>query len=174
MVSVPNPGRSISSRHVFLSYSHDSFEHSERVLNLANQLRREGLDAILDQYEPHPAEGWPRWMQHQIDSADFVVLVCTASYRRRFEGETFESGKGIRWESLLTIQDLYDNSTLNRRIIPVLFEGEPMDSIPRPLRAYTRYLMPKQYEDLYRRFTNQPLVTKPPLGKIRRMPVKNP
>ena len=35
---------------VFISYSHDSDEHREKVLGLAERLRQDGLDAQLDQY----------------------------------------------------------------------------------------------------------------------------
>ena len=55
---------------VFLSYSHDSDEHRDRVLALADRLRADGIDAHLDQYETSPAEGWPRWMRRQIRDAD--------------------------------------------------------------------------------------------------------
>jgi len=43
----------------FISYSHDSPEHADRVLELSNQLRSDGIDSTIDQYEASPAEGWP-------------------------------------------------------------------------------------------------------------------
>jgi len=36
---------------VFISYSHDSAEHADRVLALSNRLHEDGIDCILDQYE---------------------------------------------------------------------------------------------------------------------------
>ena len=45
---------------VFISYSHDSPEHVDRVLAFANQLRRDGIDCTLDQYKESPPEGWPK------------------------------------------------------------------------------------------------------------------
>jgi len=36
---------------VFISYSHDSPEHAERVLQLADRLRPDGVNAVLDRYE---------------------------------------------------------------------------------------------------------------------------
>lgn len=71
---------------VFLSYSHDSAAHAEKVLALADQLRQDGVDAWIDQYEPEPERGWPRWMVGEIERADRVLAVCTTKYRRRFEG----------------------------------------------------------------------------------------
>jgi hypothetical protein len=44
---------------VFISYSHDSPEHSERVLALSNRLRALGIDAELDRYHVRPTQGWP-------------------------------------------------------------------------------------------------------------------
>jgi len=43
----------------FVSYSHDSDEHCDKVLALALQLRRDGIDARLDQFEQSPPQGWP-------------------------------------------------------------------------------------------------------------------
>ena len=43
---------------VFLSYSHDSDAHRERVLALSEPLRQDGIDTILDQYvNGAPPEG---------------------------------------------------------------------------------------------------------------------
>ena len=65
---------------VFISYSHDSQEHADRVLALSDHLRAGGIDCILDQYADSPPEGFPRWMDRQIRAADFVLMVCTPTY----------------------------------------------------------------------------------------------
>jgi hypothetical protein len=39
---------------VFVTYSHDSPEHADRVLTLADGLRAEGIDCHLDQYDSCP------------------------------------------------------------------------------------------------------------------------
>ena len=47
---------------IFVSYSHDTKEHSERVLGLAERLRTDGFDTMIDRYvEGTPPQGWPRW-----------------------------------------------------------------------------------------------------------------
>jgi hypothetical protein len=40
----------MSEKTVFITYSDDTPEHSQRVLQLANALRGQGVDAELDQY----------------------------------------------------------------------------------------------------------------------------
>lgn len=37
---------------VFLSYSHDSPAHNDCVLALANRLRGDGIDCVIDQFQP--------------------------------------------------------------------------------------------------------------------------
>ena len=54
---------------LFISYSHDSEEHADRVLALANQLREDGYDCLIDQYDT--AQGWTQWMTY---SADFTII----------------------------------------------------------------------------------------------------
>jgi TIR domain len=66
----------------------------DEVLTLSNRLRNAGIDCYIDQYEESPAEGWPRWMVNQIEDADFVLVVCTENYERRFRGKD-ETGKGL-------------------------------------------------------------------------------
>jgi hypothetical protein len=72
---------------VFVSYSNDSREHADRVLALANRLRRDGIDTIRDHYETSPPEGWTRWMVRQIETADFVLMIFNETYEKRLSGK---------------------------------------------------------------------------------------
>ena len=161
---------------IFISYSHDSAQHKLSVLELANRLRQDGLDAQIDRYVPFPPEGWPRWMRTQIDVADSIIVVCSSTYRQRFEGtDAIHRGLGARWEGLIVTQSLYDEMGRNqKRFIPVLLPGSSPDDIPIELRAFTHYRLHEQYDDLYRILTDQPEVRPPALGQIRRLPVVSP
>jgi TIR domain len=143
---------------VFISYSHDSPEHADRVLALSDHLRADGIDCILDQYEGSPPEGFPRWMDRQIRDADFVLMICTPTYYRRVMGEE-EPGKGhgVAWESTLIYQYIYNAGTSNTRFIPVLLEGAHESAIPIPWQGVKKYRPTTQegYEALYRRLTGQ-------------------
>ena len=57
---------------VFISYSHDNQNHLDRVLNLSNKVRRQGMDCNLCQDEESPEKGWPRWADRNISDADDV------------------------------------------------------------------------------------------------------
>lgn len=158
---------------VFISYSHDSPEHADRVLAFSDRLRQGGLDAILDQYETSPPEGWPLWMDKHLREADYVVMICTETYRRRvIRKEEPGKGLGVAWESSQIYQYIYDAGTNNTRFIPVLFDDCKVDDIPTQLRGGARYHIdtPQGYEDLYRHLTNQPATIKPKLGQLKKMP----
>ena len=72
---------------VFISYSHDSPEHSDRVLALSDKLREMGVDVELDQYHVRPPQGWPHWYEERLrpENAKYVLVICTLIYRDRVE-----------------------------------------------------------------------------------------
>lgn len=160
---------------VLISYAHESPEHIDRVLSLADRLLAGGVDCHLDQYETSPPEGWPRWASRQIEEADYVLIVCTEVYQRRFKG-TEEAGKGLgaQWEGAIITQELYGAAGNNTKFIPVLLSPEDSKNIPHVLRGVRAYDLSAEegYTELYRRLTNQPFVTKPDLGTIVPLPTR--
>jgi TIR domain len=162
---------------VFVSYSHDSPAHADRVLALADQLRADGVDVALDQYDPNPAEGWPLWMEKNLDDAPFVLMVCTETYRRRVMGnEPPGTGLGVRWEGKLIYNRIYNDAPGGSRFIPILLDGGSSDHIPTPVLGHTRYeicrfdLSDPGYVSLYRHLTGRPLTPKPALGPLKDVP----
>src|SRR5439155_1749087 len=69
----------------FISYSHDSFEHINRVLELSKRMRRDVVDCNMDQYEMSPPSGWARWTEEQIEKADYVTVICSKTYKNRWQ-----------------------------------------------------------------------------------------
>ena len=125
---------------VFVSYSHDSPAHMDRVLALCDRLRRDGINAEMDQYEAAPLEGWPRWTLRQTEAADFMLIVCTETYRRRFDGKEEKGrGLGVAWEGAVATQALYDAAAAGGKFVPIVFAPEDEAHIPTILRGVTRY-----------------------------------
>jgi hypothetical protein len=155
---------------VFISYTHESNEHADRVLQLANRLRADGIDADVDQYYHSPPEGWPRWMEAKIRSSDFVCVVASSTYLARVEGrETPGTGLGVRWEGNLIYQHLYNAGAKNEKFIPVIFSASDIQHIPGPLQGATHYRLEENgvndYELLVNRCRGLPRNAKPALGK---------
>jgi hypothetical protein len=158
---------------VFISYSYDSDSHKERVLNLADRLRADGIDCHIDRYEMSPREGWPNWMASHIEDSDFVLLVCTETYATRFNGRGGRSsGLGVTWEGAIITQNIYETARNDDKFIPVIFSQDDSKFRPTVLRAVTYYNVGTEdgYEDLLRRLTNQPPFPKPELGEIKTLP----
>jgi hypothetical protein len=159
---------------VFVSYSWDSDEHIQTVREFADRLRSEGIDAIIDQYEESPPDGWPRWMDKKIRDSRLVLLVCTEEYYKGVMGEAAPKTRlGVRWEGGLVYQHLY-NEGINQKFIPVLFRDTDKRFIPTPIQSATHYRIdtPEGYNKLYARLLNRPTAKKPALGPIRPMPKK--
>ncbi len=151
---------------IFISYSHDSVSHVDRVRALADHLREEGIDARLDQYELAPPQGWPRWIEDQIEQAAFIVAICTKTYKKRLEGkEAPGTGLGAQYEGKILTTSLY-KAIENSRVIPVVFRNHDLKYIPTVLSDVSNYDLDQRdgYEKLYRRLTNQPRTTPPPIG----------
>lgn len=135
------------------------------MVELADLLRIHGIDCNLDQYEVSPPEGWQNWMRNQVEQADFVLLVCTEQYQRRFQGkEQPGKGKGVTWEGAIISQLIYDQQS-NSKFIPIIFESRANDYIPLEIKSHTYYLLNPAnlklnepgYEALYRHLTNNML-----------------
>lgn len=158
----------MTQKTVFISYSHDSEAHREQVLNLSERLRLDGVETVLDRYiNGTPSEGWPRWMLNQLDVADFVLVVCTPTYYRRFRGhEEPGKGKGVDWEGALITQEMYDARSKTLRFIPIFLAAADESCIPEPMRAQTHYTptLQAQYDSLYDFLLGQAGVEPGPVG----------
>ena len=175
MKSVPAPyDRGMDEITVFISYSHDPDEHREQVLALSERLLRDGIKTLLDQYvNGSPKQGWPRWMLDQLDAADFVLVICTGTYYRRFRGhEEPGKGKGVDWEGALITQELYDSCSRTLQFVPVFLSAAAQDWIPEPLRAVSYYALTSEnaYQRLYDFLLEQAGVEASPVGALKTKP----
>lgn len=151
---------------IFISYSHDSKQHQDAVLSLANRLRHDGLDCMIDQYvNGFPAENWPRWMEAQIEQADFVLVVCTPVYLKRYRGLDNDGGRGVTFEGVVISQTLYDAYNRNTKFVPVLPDTGDHSDVPLPLKGFSAFRMSENYGGLYRYLTDQAKVVAPKLGE---------
>jgi hypothetical protein len=160
---------------VFLSYSHDSDAHRERVLGLSERLRADGIPTILDRYVERgsPPEGWPRWMMNSLNAATHVLCVCTETYRRRFLGQEVPGkGMGADWEGALVSQALYDARSRTTKFVPVLFDRADEAHIPDPLCGQTHYLLGSEagYQALYDALLDQAGVQPGAIGGLKPKP----
>jgi predicted HicB family RNase H-like nuclease len=157
-----------------ISYSHDSPDHKNRVLSLCNSLRRDGIDCTIDQFVTSPPEGWPRWMMNTIGSVDFVLVVATQKYLKRFEATEPGEGNGVAFEGVIITHELYQQKCRNTRFVPIVFDTTDCPHIPIILQGATYYNVMNRvnYRELVAHLTGQPLLTIPVTGPISRITPK--
>jgi TIR domain len=149
------------------------------VLALAQQLRQDGIEAELDQFNQTESLHWPTWCEEQLrpENSDFVICIFTAEYKRRIENRVpADAGKKVFWEGRLIYNYLY-NGKGNDRFLPVLLDKSGQD-IPLFLDGYTRFELDvlglensqSEYVKLYRLLTRQPARLMTEIGALQKLP----
>ncbi|MHC5611720.1 MAG: SEFIR domain-containing protein [Nostoc sp.] len=172
---------------VFISYSWDSKEHKDKVLSLAQALRDDGIDCMIDQFVQSP-DNWERWMLDQIDESKFVIIICSHRYYRRYRGkEEVNKGLGVTWESILILGKIYDSQGRDNKFYPIFFDTPDKKIVPDGIRStiydlsrYDLFNLDKNenrliedgnYKELYRLLTSQPFVIPKKIGSLKKLPV---
>jgi hypothetical protein len=151
---------------VFMSYSHDSSQHKEWVLQLAIDLRAHGIDVTLDQWDLVAGQDMAAFMATGIRSADRVVLICSEAYVTKAEGGT----GGVGYERLIVTGEVI-GAIDTIKFIPVIVNNSSARKVPDFLgpRKYVDFNEDSQYaakiEELARVIQGAPATVKPKLGE---------
>lgn len=140
-----------AGKRLFISHSHDSVEHDQWALELANRLHRDGFDCVIDQQVVLPPEGWLAWMGRQVKEADAILVIGTERYYGISHGlAPADSGMTMRWECVLDARQLSESGELRSRCVMVLPGVDDSPLMLEPLAdAPLFYLQnPGGYEDL--------------------------
>ena len=121
---------------VFISYSWGNPRHQNWVRNFAARLRSDGVEAALDQWELVPGDQLTHFMEKAIADNQFVLIICTPTYKRKSEAR--EGGVGYEGD-IMTAEVMSSNN--DRKFIPVLRTGSWSKSAP-------SWLSGKKYIDL--------------------------
>ena len=99
----------------FVSYAWESTELKSWVKLLSTRLRQDGVEVLLDQWAVAPGDQLPSFMESAIRDNDFVVIICTPTYKAKSERR--EGGVGYEGD-IITGEVLQLRN--NRKFIPVL------------------------------------------------------
>ncbi len=150
---------------VFISYSHDDVDHKEWVKRLATRLREGGVDAVLDQWDLVPGQDIPSFMEQNLTSCDFAILICTSRYSTKANA----GSGGVGYEKMIVSAELA-KSIDQKKFIPIV-RNNPSGNLPTFLasRLYVDFSVDDGYEigvdELRRAIFREALATKPPLGR---------
>ena len=151
---------------VFISYSHDSDEHKEWVLQLSTKLRQNGVDVILDRWDSGAGDDITLFMEKGVTDSDRVLVICTDAYVRK--ADAGEGGVGYE-RMIITAQLVQDVGTA--KFIPIIRQSSDNKKTPTFLetRIYIDFTdedeFDEKFDDLLREVSNARHLQKPPLGK---------
>lgn len=114
---------------VFFSYSHDDDDHKTWVRNRADDLMSRGFEVLLDQADLKFGWDIDHFVESAIESADFVLLICTPAYGAKANGRTH----GVGTETVIIKSELNEGAT--DKFVAVLKLGPPQLAIPKYMKT---------------------------------------
>lgn len=129
-----NEETAMERKNIFISYSWDSSEHKEWVLNLADELSQyEEIHVTLDQYDLDVSVDKNYFMEKGAFDSDIILIIVTPEYSEKSNSRS--GGVGI--ESTLLSSRYWEEMLGNEKttIITILRSGE-YSSSPRYLRHH--------------------------------------
>lgn len=109
---------------VFISYAWED-DIQKWVEKLAENLRSDGVDVMIDQWEVHPGDRLLQFMETSISSSDYVLIICTPKYK--IKADCREGGAGFEGD-IISSEQYYKGNP--RKFIPLLKKGDWQDSAP--------------------------------------------
>lgn len=153
------------SPRVFISYSHDSDEYRNWVIQLATRLRSNGVDIILDAWNTRLGSDLALFMEQGLSKSQRVICICSDCYLSKAnEGK---GGAGYE-KQIMTSELIIDQST--DWVIPLIVNNSSDRKTPTFLgsRKYISFEDPKlyetKYEELLRDLLDEPILPIPPIG----------
>ncbi len=151
---------------IFISYTWDDEGHKKWVLELANRLSQSGVHVFLDRYDLLPGTSMTAFMERAVRESDKVILILTPQFKQRADNRVGGAG----FEYAMISQQIYQEQG-SQKFIPVIRKGDSKESAPTFVSTLI-YIdmrddgkMEESFESLLRQIYEEPLITRPPLGK---------
>ena len=155
---------------VFLSYARTNEEHLKNILNFVSTLRKDGIDAKIDESELKVGNDLYYFMENHIkNESDKVLLILN----KEFVEKANDRKSGVGTETQLISKEVYDDVN-QERIIPIVWECDENGEPYLPNFLETRFYIDlsseekfgENYEKLLRTLYNKPKNPKEELGEM--------
>ena len=150
---------------VLISYAWETDDDNfmDWILQLAEDLRLNGIDAQLDRYQPHGID-LVRFMLEGVRTSDKVLCILTPKYK-----EKAESGKGgASYEGGIISHEIYDNQD-TIKFIPILRKGSFETATPDFIKGRKGFMCVtdeqynKELSNIIKAIKGEPVVEVPPI-----------
>lgn len=115
----------VNNPKVFISYAWENEEHRSWVKKLTDKLLENGVNASIDQYDLELGDRLPQFMEQQISESDFVLIVCTKTYKMKADNRK----SGVGYEGHIISAELLSGKN-DRKFIPIIKEGQVAEVFP--------------------------------------------
>lgn len=89
---------------------------------------KNGIDATLDQYDLTLGDRLPQFMEQAISDADYVLVICTPTYKEKSDARK----GGVGYEGHIISGELFSKGN-ERKFIPVIRKGTVQTAMPTSL-----------------------------------------
>ena len=156
---------------VFISYSWTTPDHEAWVLQLATDLRENGVDAILDKWDLKEGHDGYKFMERMVNDDEIrkVILICDEGYVSKADSR--EGGVGT--ETQIITPEIYNNNSQDKFVaivkerddqgnpyLPTFFRSRIFIDFSDPVKQS------KNFEQLMRWIFDKQLHKKPQIGSI--------
>lgn len=155
---------------LFISYSWTSPGHEEWVLQLATELRDNGIDVIIDKWDLKEGHDANAFMEKMVTDPSIkkVAIICDRVYAEKADGR---SG-GVGTETQIISAEVYAKADQNK-FVAVVPEKDDRGKAFLPVYYRSRIyidlsdsdLYTKNFEQLLRWVYDKPLYVRPEMGK---------
>ncbi len=112
---------------VLICYAWDDYNQKGWIEKFARDLRKNGIDTRIDQWELQYGDDLAEWMETSIRESDFVLFICTPTYKEKADSRK----GGVGFETLIaTAEVLEKKQEVQRKYIPVLRFGDWESAAP--------------------------------------------
>lgn len=149
----------------FISYSWDNEDHKQWVKDLAQKLRSDGIEAILDEWELALGDQLTHFMEKKIQECEYVLIICTPDYCKKSN----DRQGGVGYEDHVMTASIYQKEN-NRKFIPILAKGSWRDAAPSWLigKVYVNLSTSESYKKEYSKLKATLLGERPAAPAVRR------
>lgn len=99
----------------FISYSWDSTEHQNWIMDLADYLLRNGIGVIVDKRDLAPGEEITEFIERGISKSDILLLVCSERYTQKANARI----GGVGMETVISTSQFL-NARRSKKFIPIV------------------------------------------------------
>jgi hypothetical protein len=149
---------------LFISYKWEDDAHNDWVVQLATDLRKAGIDAVLDRWEVRLGDSFTDYMTSRIAQADVVLFIMTTKSVAAIESPKGEGG-AVKFEIQMVNARRIAGERM--RLIPVYREGNRTAAHVRDHR-YADFRDDNTYERSLKQLVDDLLgrILIPPMGPL--------